>query len=779
MAKKKNNKNNKNNKKERQDSYRRNGGGGRFTLPEKVKKSISAIAVFILAIIVSLSFFEKSGVAGTIIRASFTFLIGKAVFFFPVLLVLTGLILLSDRYKKVFGGIFFANLFLLIGVAGFLEISKPGEKEGGCLGYIASPLINFFGLLVTEIIFGGLILAGVLIFWHFLAPIRSLEEYEDEEEEEEGPVFVPPSAGLRRSEEGLIGRLANKIKGKPSFDVKEIDSVNKEGSPSVPLGTRKDFPEMKIKKVFQEFMSSDYQAPPLELLDQDKGVPSAGDTARNSAIIKRTLENFSIPVEMSGINIGPTVTQYTLKPAEGIKLSKITTLSNDLSLALASHPIRIEAPVPGKSLVGIEIPNKIRTEVRLRYLIQDPKFKETGSSLSFCFGKDVSGNPFYGDIASMPHMLVAGATGTGKTIFLNSLIISLLYRNSPEDMRLILIDPKRVEFSIYQGLPHLLCSTITEAPKAVSALKWLITEMERRFEVLAKEHNRDIKSYNILRTKNKQEKMPYIVVIIDELADLMLSMGREVESSIVRLAQMARAVGIHLVLATQRPSVEVITGLIKANVTSRLTFQVASQVDSRTVLDMSGAERLLGKGDMLFLSAQLPKPKRIQGAFISEEEVKRVVDFIKERAQKESEELDEDILESSLEDNLEEAISRNKVNVGEVSFKDDDPLYEEAKRIVIESKKASASLLQRRLSVGYARAARLRDMLEEKGIVGHGEGAKPRQVFFSQENSSAEEEPSVDFVEENENEESGFPEEEKPSSAKVVEGEEDDSWKKI
>jgi S-DNA-T family DNA segregation ATPase FtsK/SpoIIIE len=358
----------------------------------------------------------------------------------------------------------------------------------------------------------------------------------------------------------------------------------------------------------------------------------------------------------------------------------------------------------------------------LRNLISDPQFQNHPSPLCFVLGRDVSGNPVFADLARMPHLLVCGATGSGKTLFLNSLILSLVYRNSPKILKFILVDPKRVEFPVYSDLPHNLTNVIFDVQKAINALSWLVEEMERRFETLASFRARDIFSFNKISFEKKILPMPYIVLIIDELADLMAARGREIEAGIVRLAQMARAVGIHLVLATQRPSTEVITGLIKANITSRISFQVASQIDSRTVIDMAGAEKLLGRGDMLFLSTENPKPKRIQGTFVSEKEVQRVVEYLSSKYKRENIE--------SLEEKLTE-------ETGEIEFspKEDleDPLYEEAKRVVIEAKKASASLLQRRLKIGYARAARLLDILEKRGVVGPQRGAKPREVYFKEE----------------------------------------------
>jgi len=529
----------------------------------------------------------------------------------------------------------------------------------------------------------------------------------------------------------------------PRFKVKEIPpfergvkiTEEKPEEASVKIETKTS----KTGKIFS------YVPPPLDLLCSDKGSPTSGDTKVNSAIIKKTLENFGIEVTMSEINIGPTVTQYTLKPAEGVKLSKITGLSNDLALALAAHPIRIEAPVPGRSLVGIEVPNKGRAEVRMRNLIENDEFQKSTMGLALALGRDVAGFPVYTDLTKMPHLLVAGATGTGKTIFLNSLIASLLYQPStanksagPETLRLIMVDPKRVEFPVYNNLPHLLCPVIYTAQQTVNALRWLTQEMERRFDVLAKARARDIRSFNEKALSSNEEPLPFIVVVIDELADLMAAKGREIEAGIVRLAQMARAVGIHLVVATQRPSVEVITGLIKANITSRITFQVASQVDSRTIIDTSGAEKLLGAGDMLYISAYTPKPKRIQAAYVADKEIKKVVGYIEENSEDLGAQMDDDLV-GQLNRGMEEGYeSSGAGGFYGASDSEGEPLFEEAKRVVIEAKRASASLLQRRLRIGYARAARLIDILEEKGVVGPAEGAKPREILIAGDAVEAE-----------------------------------------
>src|SRR3989339_1632627 len=515
----------------------------------------------------------------------------------------------------------------------------------------------------------------------------------------------------------------------------------------------------------------DYKFPPVDLLEPDTGEPTSGDIKTNANIIKRTFQHFGIEVEMSEVNIGPTVTQYTFRPAQGIKLSKITTLGNDLSLALAAHPIRLEAPIPGRSLVGIELPNKAMMKVRLKNLIEQPDFAQNHKMLTIALGRDVAGMPVYAGLEKMPHLLVAGATGTGKTICLNSIITSLLYRQAPNFLKLILIDPKRVEFPVYNGLPHLLTPVIVDQDKMVNALRWAVSEMERRFDILSGQQTRDIIAYNKKFIDGElEEPLPYIVIVVDELADLMASHGRDVEATIVRLAQMSRAVGIHLILATQRPSVEVITGLIKANITSRITFQVASQVDSRTILDSAGAEKLLGAGDMLFVSAEIAKPRRIQAAYISEKEVKKVADWVVENGSNVQD--PQTALVDALKENLEHNPDAGKDGGGEVFFGDNDPLFEDVKKIVLETKKASASFLQRRLRIGYSRAARLIDMLEEQGLVGPADGAKPREVYEGKLSSQ-------DLMSKNPPKESGFDESEIKGDVIVEEQEEDTEWKKV
>ena len=464
----------------------------------------------------------------------------------------------------------------------------------------------------------------------------------------------------------------------------------------------------------------DWQFPSITLLSQKQDKADAGDVEGNARIIHDTFENFNIEVEMEGANIGPRVTQYTLKPPTGVKLTKITALENNLALDLAAHSIRMEAPIPGKRAVGIEVPNVKSATVRLSSLFQSHEWQNLSSQLGFGIGKDISGTAVVADLAKMPHLLVAGQTGSGKSVMINTILTSLLYRNSPSDLKLILVDPKQVELKPYDDIPHLLTPVITEPEKCISALKWAVAEMERRYKALADNGNRNIVEYN---AKMKEGGMPYIVIVIDELADLMMMAARDVEALIVRIAQKARAVGIHLVLATQRPSVDVITGLIKANVPARIAFTTASQVDSRTIIDQMGAEKLLGQGDMLLLTADMPKPKRVQGAFIGDDETAKITDFI--RMQRPPQ-YDDEIISQPVQLNGKGGV------VADYGANDaDDDMWRDAVHVVLENRKASTSLLQRRLRIGYGRAARLIETMEEQGIVGPADGARPREVLVS------------------------------------------------
>ena len=471
---------------------------------------------------------------------------------------------------------------------------------------------------------------------------------------------------------------------------------------------------------------------PLSLLSGKRGKPTSGDINENREIIHKSLEHFGIPVEMGDISVGPTVTQYTFRPAEGIKLSRITNLSNDLALALAAHPIRIEAPIPGKHLVGVEVPNQSKAIVPLKELLTSEKYENRKSNLSLALGKDVAGEVWFDPINKMPHLLVAGATNSGKSVCLNTIIVSLLYQNNPDDLKFIMVDPKRVELPAYDGIPYLLTPVITDVPKTINALKWCLNEMDRRYDILSRASKKDIQGYN----QTVANKMPYIVFIIDELADLMVAASKDIEAGIIRLAQMARAVGIHLILATQRPSVDVITGLIKANMPARIAFSVASGTDSRTILDSLGAEKLLGRGDMLYKGTEMSKPVRLQGAFVSETEIGKITRYLKAQGEPQY---------------IENITNRQKVQgIGGIGLDgvkgDEDELVSEAKELVIKAGKASASYLQRRLRIGYARAASILDALEEEGVIGPAQGAKPRDILVSREQLAAMENQGISGV---------------------------------
>ncbi len=706
-------------KKEKEQKPEKNGKNGKekkkdFLLTSWTKKWIKAIVMFLLGTIIALSFLDKAGVAGEWLALALKFIFGDSKLTTTAIifcLFLGGLVFLRSRKKVKFPAIILAIVITILGISGIAEVETLNGIHIGLIGWLAKLLVSGFGFLVSTIIFSAIIVIGLFIFLQFI-----WQEVPKEKEDKSALV------GLKSTDAPGF-----KIRG---VEPEKVDQTKKpEPKPSM-FAKR---PEIKVTKqaasttTMEAQSKGKYSLPPIELLSKNETAPTSGPIKENSLIIKKTLENFGIPVEMAEVNVGPTVTQYAFKPAEGVKLSKITTLSNNLALALAAHPIRIEAPIPGKSLVGIEVPNKVRATVVLRNLIADQQYQGAESPLMIALGKDVSGAPVYTALEDQPHMLVAGATGTGKTIFLNSLILSLLYKSTPEHVRLIMVDPKRVEFQNYNDIPHLLCPVINDAAKTINALQWLAKEMERRFEVFSEIPTRNIKSYNSNKSVIASgSQLPYIVLIVDELADLMAAKGKELEAGIVRLAQMARATGIHLVLATQRPSVEVITGLIKANISSRISFQVASQIDSRTVLDTSGAEKLIGMGDLLFLSSKSSKITRIQGPYVSENEVKRVSDWITDMGKKVEE--PQSVLIQSLKDSLDQQ-AQEKTEGGETFFGDDDPLFEDVKRIVLETKKASASFLQRRLRIGYSRAARLIDMLEDKGIVGPADGAKPRDVY--------------------------------------------------
>ena len=687
-----------------------------FDLSQETRNSIWGIASFALAVISILAFFHRAGTAGDLFSKISKSLFGWGIFLVPLGLALLGFSFLKSISRKIYtSAILGTTLFVLAFLGLFFIVGSENiggrVEQAGYLGVILGlPTFKALGFTASFVTLLSLIFVSLLISLNIpVYKIIGKDPKTDGEGSEDYKKPLKDNVVIKRGDEILDSKEETK---KSKF------------SATVTAVSKKPQSEEEKEFVIKTSKSGKWITPPFELLHSDNEHPKSGDISSNVNVIKRTLSNFGIDVEMGEVSIGPTVTQYTLRPAMGVKLSKITTLQSDLSLALAAHPIRVEAPIPGKSLVGIEVPNKKSALVGLRDLIDNDDFKKSRYFLPLVLGRDVAGFPVYAGLEKMPHLLIAGATGTGKSVSINTILLSLLYKHSPDILKLILVDPKRVELSLYNGIPHLVTPVIVDTKKVVYALRWAVKEMEHRYELISQVGARDIFSYNIKKAVEKESLMPFIVIVIDELADLMASYGRDVEGAIVRLAQMSRAVGIHLIVSTQRPAVEVITGLIKANITSRVAFQVASGIDSRTILDNSGADRLLGNGDMLFQAGDVAKPRRIQGSFVTEKEVKDVVKFIKTQAEKT--ESDEELGEE-LKVDLNEISLAGGIEEGDDFM--DDTLYEEAKKVVIEARKASASLLQRRLRVGYARAARLIDLLEEKGIVGPGDGAKPREIY--------------------------------------------------
>lgn len=571
-------------------------------------------------------------------------------------------------------------------------------------------------------------------------PLQELFEAEKERVEKE--ILEVKAARKRKTEpeqtEEAISIISEQVSEMPVQPVHYEDSPERREAEllvekALSGKTEEESAASEQTRLFPETEGADtYVFPPIGLLRASKASANIDVSAEQNMNAKRlmeTLQSFGVQVRILNISRGPTVTRYELQPSAGVKISKITGLADDIALNLAASGVRIEAPIPGKPAVGIEVPNQQTDIVTMREIIDTTEFEHAKSKLSVALGRDIAGSCVIANIAKMPHMLIAGATGSGKSVCINSIIISLLYKASPSEVRFLMIDPKVVELGVYNGIPHLLVPVVTDPRKAAGALGWAVTEMLKRYNAFAENNVRDLEGYNALAKESDElEVMPQIVIIIDELSDLMMAAPNEVEDSICRLAQMARAAGMHLIIATQRPSVDVVTGLIKANVPSRIAFAVSSQIDSRTILDTGGAEKLLGRGDMLFAPVGMPKPLRVQGCYVSDKEVEQVVSFVKN---KESAEYDDKILEEI----EKQAVAEKKQNTGDNGggFDDSDALLSDAIQCVVEAGQASTSFIQRKLRVGYARAARLVDEMEEKGIVGPPDGSKPRQVLISRQ----------------------------------------------
>ena len=751
---------------------------------KKDNANISIITMVIFSVLLGVLIYNQSGIMGQQISSILSGVMGFIKYIVPIGTFLIAIYKLCNKKEDAYIKLFQYAL-LLVCVAIFMHIvylpkdveqfsngfldtvtrayeqGKTDDKVGGVIGAIgAIPLTKLLGKVGASILVLGVELILIILIFN-INPIEEIrvrlaereerrlaEEKERIKEERKKPTVMKVEENEDKKETRREKRLREKEEQRRAaleLDDQITINLNDDGKSSKKKASEgyieenlfkkeQEQKQEKVKEVLQlehalTVEDEHYEFPPVQLLSEGEkksvkgGKKAVTDTA---AKLQKTLYSFGVSAKVENVSVGPAITRYELKPAEGVRVSKIANLADDIALNLAAETIRIEAPIPGKQAVGIEIPNKENEIVHLRDIIDCSKFIEHKSKLAFALGKDVAGEEVVTDIAKMPHVLIAGATGSGKSVCINTLIASIIYKAKPSEVKLVMVDPKVVELSVYNGIPHLLIPVVTDPKKAAGALAWAVQEMENRYSLFASKNVRDIKGYNEeLDKEGSTEKLPQIVIIIDELADLMMVSSKEVEDSICRLAQKARAAGMHLVIATQRPSVDVITGIIKANIPSRISFAVSSQVDSRTILDMAGAEKLLGKGDMLFYPAGAAKPTRVQGAFISDKEVEKVVDFVKANGEAT---YNDDILEQ-----IEKANSTDKEIEEQENDDDTDPLLMEAIEVVVETGQASTSFIQRRFKVGYARAGRIIDQMEERGIISGFQGSKPREVLMSKE----------------------------------------------
>jgi len=718
------------------------------TLPAGFWSQVGAILLIAFSLLLILSWFGLGGPVLNWLYATSISVIGYAVYVVPLVFIYVAVETFRAEDNRLPFIMKTATVFSLVWFAGLFGLLKAadGKTTGGAIGDFVnnSAMLMLVDRGVAAFVYILLILITALFILR-VSPITIIKKIYEmtrrDTSEQEANVKVMRNAAAIDAPKGK-STLAADFKMNAGVSVVGVDEEEKKPTrlSSFKGATPRD-KAAEDRSALVTVSDPNWEAPSVDLLEKKQSPADAGDVQQNAQIIKDTLSEFNIDVDMEGANIGPKVTQYTLKPPSGVKLTRITQLETNIALNLAAQSLRIEAPIPGQKAVGIEVPNRKAADVRLHSILTSPQWKGDTEPLKFAIGKDISGQATLGELNKMPHLLIAGQTGSGKSVMINTLLTSLLYNNSPSEMKLILVDPKQVEMAPYEDIPHLLTPVINEPEKTISALKWAVNEMERRYKLLAENKFRDIATYNKMIQSGAKKitvadengvpqehhdgAMPYIVIVIDELADLMMVASRDVEALIVRLAQKARAVGIHLVLATQRPSVDVITGLIKANVPARIAFTVASQIDSRTILDQVGAEKLLGQGDMLMLTPSMAKPKRIQGAWVTDEEVIKISDHL--RAQSPPQ-YNEDVVSMPVTLNGKGGVVMDFDTSGAGS---EDDMFKDAVRVVIDSGKASASLLQRRLRVGYARAARLVEEMEEQGIIGPADGARPRDVLVS------------------------------------------------